>query len=159
MPPHHVDRVDRAIVSRLQVDGRIANVDLAEAVSLSPSACLRRVRALEASGIIAGYRAEVNMLSAGLGLTVFIELRVEGQSQQTAGRIEQALTAIPAVVACYIVSGSADFFVEVAVPDLPSYEQVLLGQILTIPSVVSARSSFAIRTVLSRGPLPLDHWR
>jgi Lrp/AsnC family leucine-responsive transcriptional regulator len=159
MPQHQVDRVDRAIVSRLQVDGRMANVDLAEAVSLSPSACLRRVRALEASGIIAGYRAEVDRLSAGLGLTVFIELRVEGQSQQTAGRIEQALTAIPAVVACYIVSGSADFFVEVAVPDLPSYEQVLLGQILTIPSIVSARSSFAIRTVLSRGPLPLDHWR
>ncbi len=84
---------------------------------------------------------------------------MEGHSQETSARIEQALTSIPAVVACYVVSGSADFFVEVAVPDLPGYEQLLIGQILTIPSIVAARSSFAIRTVLSRGPLPLEHWR
>jgi len=159
MPHAQADRIDRAIVARLQVDGRIANVDLADAVSLSPSACLRRVKALEADGIIAGYRAEVDRLRAGLDLTVFIELRVEGHSKDTAARIEQALTAIPAVVACYMVSGSADFFAEAAVPDLASYEQLLLGQILTIPSVVDARSTSAIRTVLSRGPLPLEHWR
>lgn len=158
--PHHPhDRVDRAIVARLQADGRIANVDLADAVSLSPSACLRRVKALEADGIIAGYRAEVDRIRAGLDLTVFIELRVEGHSRETAARIEAALTSIPAVVACYVISGSADFFVEAAVPDLASYEQLLLGQILTIPSIVDARSTFAIRTVLGRGPLPLDHWR
>jgi len=154
----HTDRVDRAIVSLLQTDGRIANVDLADAVGLSPSACLRRVRALEASGIIAGYRAELDRIQAGLGLTIFIELRVEGHSRDTSTRVEQALTAIPAVVACYLISGSADFFVEVAVPDLASYEQLLLGQILTINSVVDAKSTFAIRSFLSRGPLPLDHW-
>jgi Lrp/AsnC family leucine-responsive transcriptional regulator len=157
VPHPQLDRIDRAIVARLQVDGRLANVDLAEAVSLSPSACLRRVKALD--GIIAGYRAEVDRTRAGLGLTVFIELRVEGHSKETAARIEQALTAIPAVVACYVVSGSADFLVEAAVPDLASYEQLLLGQIQTIPSVVGARSTFAIRTVLSRGPLPVEHWR
>jgi Lrp/AsnC family leucine-responsive transcriptional regulator len=156
---HVPDKVDRAIVARLQRDGRIANVDLADAIALSPSACLRRVKALEASGIIAGYRAEVSRPRAGLGLTVFVGLKVEGQSQATAARIEQALLAIPAVVACYLVSGSTDFLVEVAVPDLAAYEQLLLGQILTIPAVVEAQSTFAIRTILSRGPLPLDHWR
>ena len=156
---HHVDRVDRAIVSRLQVDGRLPNVDLAEAISLSPSACLRRVKALESSGIIAGYRAEVDRVRAGLGLTVFIELKVESHSQQTSAQLEAALTAIPAVVACYLISGTADFFVEVVVPDLAAYEQLLLGQILAIPQVVSAQSNFAIRTVLNRGPLPLDHWK
>jgi Lrp/AsnC family transcriptional regulator, leucine-responsive regulatory protein len=159
MSEHVPDRVDRAIVNRLQGDGRIANVDLADAVALSPSACLRRVKALEASGIIAGYRAEVSRARAGLGLTVFIGLKVEGHSKQSSTRIEQALTAIPAVVACYLVSGSDDFLVEAVVPDLAGYEQLLLGQILTIPSIVEARSTFAIRTVLSRGPLPLDHWR
>jgi Lrp/AsnC family transcriptional regulator, leucine-responsive regulatory protein len=159
MPEHVPDRVDRAIVTRLQRDGRIANVDLADAISLSPSACLRRVKALEASGIIAGYRAEVSRPRAGLGLTVFIGLKVEGQSQETASRVEQALLAIPAIVACYLVSGSYDFLAEVAVPDLAGYERLLLGQILTIPSVVEAQSTFAIRTILSRGPLPLDHWR
>ncbi len=153
------DRVDRAIVSRLQRDGRLPNVELAEAVSLSPSACLRRVKTLESGGIIAGYRAEVDRARAGLGLTIFIELQVEGHSRETSARVEQALTAIPAVVACYVISGAADFFVEAVVPDLARYEQLLLGQILTIPSIVSARSSFAIRTVLGRGPVPLDHWR
>ena len=158
MSEHVPDRVDRAIVARLQRDGRIANVDLADAISLSPSACLRRVKALEASGIIAGYRAEVSRKRAGLGLTVFVGLKVEGQSQETASRVEQALLAIPSIVACYLVSGSIDFLAEVAVPDLAGYEQLLLGQILTIPSVVEAQSTFAIRTILSRGPLPLDHW-
>jgi Lrp/AsnC family leucine-responsive transcriptional regulator len=158
VPDHVPDRLDRAIVTRLQQDGRIANVDLADAVSLSPSACLRRVKALEASGIIAGYRAEVSRLRAGLGLTVFIGLKVEGHSQETSARIEQTLLAIPAVVACYLVSGTSDFLVEAAVPDLTRYEQLLLGQILTIPSVVEAQSTFAIRTILGRGPLPLDHW-
>jgi Lrp/AsnC family transcriptional regulator, leucine-responsive regulatory protein len=158
-PQHAPDKVDRAIVARLQRDGRIANVDLADAVGLSPSACLRRVKALEARGIIAGYHAEVSRAAAGLGLTVFIGLKVEGHSQNTSTRIEESLLAIPAVVACYLVSGTEDFLVEAAVPDLASYEQLLLGEILTIPSVVEARSMFAIRTILSRGPMPLDHWR
>jgi len=159
MPDHVPDRVDRAIVAKLQRDGRIANVDLADAVGLSPSACLRRVKALEASGIIAGYHAEVSRARAGLGLTVFIGLKVEGHSRDTSSHIEQALLAIPAVVACHVTSGTDDFLVEAAVPDLASYEQLLLDQILAIPSVTEARSTFAIRTVLSRGPLPLGHWR
>jgi Lrp/AsnC family transcriptional regulator, leucine-responsive regulatory protein len=159
MPQRSIDYVDRAIATRLQADGRIANVDLAEAIALSPSACLRRVKALEHDGIIAGYRADLNRAKAGLGLTVFVTLKVEQHSRETSTRIEQALTAIPAVVACYITAGSADFLVEAVVPDLAAYEQVLLGQILAIESVTDARSTFAIRTVLSRGPLPLDHWR
>jgi Lrp/AsnC family transcriptional regulator, leucine-responsive regulatory protein len=159
MPDHVPDRVDRAIVARLQRDGRIANVDLADAVALSPSACLRRVKTLEASGIVAGYHAEVSRARAGLGLTVFVGLTVASHSRETSSQVEQALLGIPAVVACYLVSGVDDFLIEVAAPDLASYEQVLLDQILAIPSVTEARSTFAIRTVLSRGPLPLTHWR
>jgi Lrp/AsnC family leucine-responsive transcriptional regulator len=159
MSQYTPDRVDRAIVARLQRDGRIANVDLADVVALSPSACLRRVKALEASGIIAGYHAEVSRAAAGLGLTVFIGLRVEGHSRETSSQIEQALLAIPAVVACYVVSGTDDFLVEAAAPDLAGYEQLLLDQILAIPPVIEAHSTFAIRTVLSRGPMPLEHWR
>jgi Lrp/AsnC family leucine-responsive transcriptional regulator len=159
MSDHVPDRIDRAIVAELQRDGRIANVDLADAVGLSPSACLRRVKALEASGIIAGYHAEVDRARAGLSLTVFIGLKVEGHSRETSSLIEQSLLAIPEVVACYVVSGADDFLVEAAVPDLASYEQVLLDQILSIAPVTEARSTFAIRTVLARGPLPLGHWR
>jgi Lrp/AsnC family transcriptional regulator, leucine-responsive regulatory protein len=157
----HPDRVDRVILERLQVDGRMPNVDLADAVALSPSACLRRVKSLEADGIIAGYRAEVDRTRAGLNLTVFVEIEVAANSAgmpAQVARVEEGLRAVPAVVACYLVSGKADFFVEVAVPDLAAYEQLLFGQILTIPHVSFARSMFAIRTVIERGPLPLEHW-
>ena len=153
------DRTDRAILATLQRDGRIANIDLAEAVSLSPSACLRRVKALEASGIVEGYRAEISRTRAGLGLTAFIGLRAEGHSRETSAQTEQALTAIPAVVACHLVSGADDFMVEVATEDLADYEKVLLDEILAVPAVLTAHSVFAIRTVLSRGPVPLTHWR
>jgi Lrp/AsnC family transcriptional regulator, leucine-responsive regulatory protein len=157
MPGHSYDRTDRAILQVLQQDGRIANVDLAETVSLSPSSCLRRTKALEADGIISGYRAELDRARAGLGLTVFISLKVEQHSRQTSREIETALTAIPAVVACHVVSGEADFFVEAVVPGLADYERLLLDEILAIEPVTDARSMFAIRTVLSRGPLPVDH--
>jgi Lrp/AsnC family transcriptional regulator, leucine-responsive regulatory protein len=159
MPEHVPDRVDRAIVAALQRDGRIANVDLADEVGLSPSACLRRVKALEASGIIAGYHAEVSRAEAGLGLTVFIGLKVQCHSREASSLVEQGLLAIPEVVACHVVSGTDDFLVEATVPDLASYEQVLLDQILAIGPITEVRSTFAIRTVLSRGPLPLTHWR
>jgi Lrp/AsnC family transcriptional regulator, leucine-responsive regulatory protein len=159
VPAYVPDKVDRAIVARLQRDGRIANVDLADAVGLSPSACLRRVKALEADGIIAGYRAEVSRSRANLGLTVFVGLKVDRHSRETSSRVEEALLAIPAVVGCHIVSGGDDFLIEAAVPDLASYEKLLLDQVLAIPGVTEVRSTFAIRTVLSRGPLPLEHWR
>jgi Lrp/AsnC family leucine-responsive transcriptional regulator len=157
MPPLILDSTDRAILEHLQLNGRIANVDLAEAVALSPSSCLRRTKALEAAGLIAGYRAELDRELAGLGLTVFISLKVDQHSRETSRRIENALTDIPAVVACYVVSGEADFLVEAVVPSLGAYEQLLLDRILAIGSVTDARSTFAIRTVLSRGPLPVDH--
>lgn len=152
-----MDDTDRKILTRLQTDGRIANVDLADAVNLSPSACLRRVRALEQSGLIAGYRAELDRAKLGLQLTVFVQIKVEGHSQERSAQMQDRLTSIPAVVACFLISGEADFLVEVAAPTLPAYERILLDQILVIPGVVDARSTFAIRTMKTRGPLPVDH--
>jgi Lrp/AsnC family leucine-responsive transcriptional regulator len=159
MPTNSYDKTDHAILTHLQRDGRIANVDLAEAVSLSPSSCLRRTKSLEADGIIAGYRAELDRERAGLGLTIFIALKVEQHSRETSRQIEDALTAIPAVVALYVVSGEADFLVEAVVPNLGSYEELLLDKVLAIAPVLDARSTFAIRTVLSRGPLPVEQLR
>jgi len=156
MPDYVLDTTDRAILERLQQDGRIANVDLAEAVALSPSSCLRRTKALEAAGLIAGYHAELDRERAGLGLTVFISLKVAQHSRETSRRIEQSLTAIPAIVACYVVSGEADFLLEAVVPSLGEYERLLLDQILAIEAITDARSTFALRTVLGRGPLPVD---
>jgi Lrp/AsnC family transcriptional regulator, leucine-responsive regulatory protein len=156
MPDRGFDKTDRAILTILQREGRIANVELAERVALAPSSCLRRTKALEAAGLIAAYRAELDRQRVGLGLTVFISLRVDQHSRATSRVIEDALTAIPAVVACHVVSGEADFLVEAVVPDLAAYESLLLDHVLAIPAVTDARSTFAIRTVLSRGPLPVD---
>lgn len=156
MPEIEIDRTDRAILAELQRNGRIANVDLAEKVNLSPSSCLRRTKALEASGVIAGYRAELDRERAGLGLTVFVSLKVEQHSRATSNRILAAITEIPAVVACYVVSGEADVLVEAVVPSLAEYESLLLDQLLAVDVVVDARSTFAIRTVISRGPLPVS---
>ena len=156
MPDSAFDTVDRAIVARLQQDGRIANVDLADAVSLSPSACLRRTKALEAAGVIAGYRAEVDRDALGQGLTVFIALRVDQHSRETSRLIEDSLAEIPAIVECHVISGEADFLLEAVVPDLAAYEQLLLDRVLAIGPVRDARSTFVIRTSRSRGPIPVD---
>ena len=102
---------------------------------------------------------QASRTKAGLGLTAFIGLGVQGHSRETSQQVEQALTAIPAVVGCHVVSGSDDFMVEVVVHDLADYERVLLDQVLAIPAVTQGRTTFAIRTVLSRGPVPLTHWR
>jgi Lrp/AsnC family leucine-responsive transcriptional regulator len=154
-----LDSTDLAILEHLQRQGRIANVDLAEAVSLSPSSCLRRTKALEADGVIAGYRAELDRERLGLGVTVFMELTVAAHSRTTSQELEAGLTAIPYVVAVHLVSGDADFLVEAVVPSLAVYEEVLLDRVLAIEKVTAARSIFALRTVLSRGPLPLEHLR
>ncbi len=156
MPDNAFDATDRAIVMHLQRDGRMANVDLADAVSLSPSACLRRTKALEAAGVITGYRADVDRNRVGQGLTVFITLRVDQHSRERSREFEAALMAIPNVVACHVVSGEYDFLVEAVLADLQAYERVLLDQILAIDGVKDARSTFAIRTVASRGPIPVD---
>ncbi|WP_436534578.1 Lrp/AsnC family transcriptional regulator [Actinoplanes sp. HUAS TT8] len=149
------DATDRAILTRLQSDGRIPNIELADAVNLSPSACLRRLRTLEQDGVIAGYRAELDRERLGLGLTIFVQLKVSGHSHEASTQVEAALTAIPAVVACYLISGETDFLIEIAAGSLPEYERILLDQILAVPHVVDARSTFAIRTIKSRGPLPV----
>jgi Lrp/AsnC family leucine-responsive transcriptional regulator len=151
------DAIDRAILRELQQHGRIANNELADLVSLSPSSCLRRTRALEQEGVISSYRAELDRNLVGLGLTVFISLKVAQHSRERSREIEAALIAIPAVVACHVVAGEADFLVEAVVSDLGMYEQILLGEILAIESISDARSSFAIRSALSRGPLPVTH--
>ena len=152
-----LDRVDRRLLETLQREGRLSNAALAERVHLSPSPCLRRVKALEEDGVIEGYRAVLEREAVGLGLTVFVEIKVEGHSDRLAEEIEAAVNAMPEVVACHIVSGAAGFLLEVVVPDLRAYERLLLGSLLKLPAVVDVRSNFAIRTVKAPGPLPLGH--
>ena len=150
-----LDSVDRRMLDVLQADGRISNAALAERLHLSPSPCLRRMRALERSGVIAGYRAVLDREALGLGLTVFVELKVEGHSRHSADTIREALMRTPEVVSAHVVSGTADILAEVAVPDLMAYERLLFDVLLEIPQVVDVRSNFAMRALKPAGPLPL----
>jgi Lrp/AsnC family leucine-responsive transcriptional regulator len=151
-----LDRTDRRILAALQQDGRMANVALAEEVNLSPSPCLRRVKSLEDSGVIEGYRAVLDRRRVGLGLTLFVELKVTGHSDELEASLESAFHEMEEVVAAHLVSGpSADFLLEVVVPDLETYEALLLKRLLTLPSVSTVNSNFAIRTIKANGPLPL----
>ena len=150
-----LDRIDRQMLEILQSEGRISNAALAERLHLSPSPCLRRLRALEQDGVIAGYRAVLDRPKLGLGLTVFVELKVDNHSDETAGAIAAALLAAPEVVSAHIVSGPADFRLEVAVADLDDYEKLLFGTLLKLPNVSDVRSDFVLRTVKAPGPLPL----
>jgi Lrp/AsnC family leucine-responsive transcriptional regulator len=150
-----MDTVDRQMLAILQREGRISNAALAEKLHLSPSPCLRRLRALEHDGVVTGYRAELDRQKLGLGLTVFVELKVEGHSDRSAAAIGEALTAAPEVVSAHIVSGSADFLLEVVVADLAAYERLMFETLLRLPNVSDVRSNFALRIVKSHGPLPL----
>jgi Lrp/AsnC family transcriptional regulator, leucine-responsive regulatory protein len=155
-----IDATDRRILGALQRDGRMSNVALAEEVNLSPSPCLRRLKRLEESGVIAGYRAVLDRRRVGLGLTLFVEIKVTGHSDALASSLETAFNEMEEVVAAHIVSGpSADFLLEVVVPDLEAYEQLLLKKLLTLPGVADVNSNFSLRTIKSSGPLPLGHLR
>ena len=150
-----MDLVDRQMLQILQRDGRISNAALAEQLHLSPSPCLRRLRALERDGLITGYRAELDREKLGLGLTLFVELKVEGHSERNAAAISEALAQTPEVVSAHIVSGTADFLLEVVVKDLRDYERLLFDTLLNLPNVSDVRSNFVLRAVKTAGPLPL----
>ena len=152
-----MDSTDRQMLEILQREGRISNAALADKLHLSPSPCLRRMRALEADGVISGYRAVLDRSKLGLGLTIFVELKVDGHSDRSAAAITERLTAAPEVVSAHIVSGTADFLLEVVVADLAAYERLVFGTLLRLPNVADIRSNFALRTVKPAGPLPLQN--
>jgi len=152
-----LDRYDRGILSALQRDGRLTNVQLAEEIGLSASPCLRRVRTLEEVGVIRGYQATLDAESIGLGLTVFVGVKVERHHEVEAEKFRVRVLALPEVVSAYLVSGESDFLLHVVVPDLRGYERFLTSVLLKLPGVRDIRSNFAIKSIKHQGSLPLDH--
>ena len=157
MPKHDLDTIDCRIVAELQSDGRLSNVELADKVGLSPSPCLRRVKRLERDGYIEGYRAALRRDRVGLGFSVFIGVKIDGHANERAAAFEKAVLEMPEVIACHLVSGEADYFLEVVVPDLADYQRFLVGKLLNLPTVREVRSNIAIQTLKAAAPLPLDH--
>ncbi|MDB5608355.1 MAG: AsnC family transcriptional regulator [Bradyrhizobium sp.] len=157
MPKSDLDAIDSRIIAELQSDGRLSNVELADKVGLSPSPCLRRVKRLEREGYIEGYRAALRRDRVGLSFSVFVGVKIDGHANERALAFEKAVVEMPEVVACHLVSGEADYFLEVVVPDLVDYQRFLVGKLLNLPIVREVRSNIAIQTLKAGAPLPLEH--
>ncbi|WP_207481293.1 Lrp/AsnC family transcriptional regulator [Arenibaculum pallidiluteum] len=157
MPKFRIDRIDRKILDALQRDGRMANNDLAAEVGLSPSPCLRRVKALEDAGVIRTYVALVDPAAVNLPVNVFVNVTLERQVEDRLDAFEAAVMERPEVLECYLMTGEADYLLRVVVPDLPTYERFLKEYLTRIPGIASIRSSFALKQVRYDTALPLHH--
>jgi DNA-binding Lrp family transcriptional regulator len=150
-----LDRYDRAILRLLQEDARTTNTSLAARVNLSESACLRRVRALEESGLIEGYTAMVDQQRAGFPVNVFVSITLDRQSQTGLEAFESAVRRVPEVMECYLMTGEHDYFLRLVVADLADFERVHSQHLTRLPSVARVQSSFAMRTVKRTTSIPL----
>ncbi|MCK0715455.1 Lrp/AsnC family transcriptional regulator [Chromohalobacter sarecensis] len=150
-----LDRYDRQILELLQHHGRINNQELAERIGLSPSPCLRRVRALEDSGLITGYRALVDAKRLGHSLTALLHISMDRHTPERFANFETKVAALPQVQECLLITGQeADYQLKVVVHDMDDYQNLLLNQITRIEGVTGAHSSFVLRRVLEHRPVP-----
>ncbi|HOP16786.1 MAG: Lrp/AsnC family transcriptional regulator [Chromatiaceae bacterium] len=151
-----IDRFDRRILEVLQTEGRISNQELAERIGLSPSPCLRRVRALEDSGVIAGYRAVLDSRKLGLTLLALIHISMDRHTPERFANFEEKVRALPEVLECLLITGQdADYQIKVIVRDMEAYQALLLNKITRIEGVSGVHSSFVMRRVVDTTALPL----
>ncbi len=150
-----LDRYDRATLEALQKNGRISNVQLATAVNLSESTCLRRVRVLEESGMIDRYVALVSQPAAGLPGNVFVHIGLHREEERELAAFEEAVKNIPEVMECYLMTGEFDYLLRVVVRDMADFERLHKESLTRLPGVARVNSSVAIRTVQKTTELPL----
>lgn len=154
-----LDRIDRKILDVLQQDGRIANADLAEKVGLSASACLRRMRALEESGIIDRYVALLDQRKLGRRMDVFVEISLVGQSNEVLEDFERAVSRSAEIMECYLMAGDADYMLRVAASDPNDFERIHREHLARLPGVLRMKSSFAIRPIVRKTAFPMRDTR
>jgi Lrp/AsnC family transcriptional regulator, leucine-responsive regulatory protein len=150
-----IDATDTAILSVLQEDGRITNMNLAERVCLSPSACLRRVRRLEDDGVIDRYVALVGSAAVGRPTSVFVEVSLSSQREEVLDAFEEAIKATPEVIECHLMSGDSDYLIKVQCGDVTKYERIHRQYLAVLPGVTRLKTSFSLRTVLASTALEL----
>jgi Lrp/AsnC family leucine-responsive transcriptional regulator len=151
-----LDSYDKAILNRLQREGRISNQDLAEAVNLSPSPCLRRVRRLEEEGIIEDYVARLNARKLGLKLTALIQISMDKHTPERFDRFEATIADYPEVLECHLITGQdADYLLKVVVADMDDYQQFLLNKITRIEGVSGVHSSFVLKSPRMSTAMPV----
>ena len=150
------DRYDRQILDLLQREGRISNQDLADRVNLSPSACLRRVRALEDSNLITGYRALLDARRLGFSLTALVYISMDRHTPERFAHFESEISQIDEVLECLLITGqSADYQLKIVVADMDAYQELLLQRITRIAGVSGVHTSFVLRRVVDKTALPV----
>ena len=142
-------------MKELQENARLTNVELADRVGLSPSPCLRRVRALESSGAIKGYKAIVDQETVGMPVSVFVMVSLERQIEGALEEFEKRVRELPEVMECYLMTGDMDYLLRVVTRDLQTYEQFLIQDLTKFPGVRGIKSSFALKQVIYRIALPV----
>jgi len=150
-----IDQQDRAILRELMRDGRLTNVELAERVNLSPSACLRRVRAMEEAGLIAGYVMLLNTKLANIAGVAFVSVTLKDQGRATLDRFETAAQRHPEIAECYLIAGSADYLLRVAYRDAADFERIHTKVLTQLPGVLRVQSTLTLRTVKQTTALPV----
>lgn len=149
-----IDRIDRAILLQLQNNARMSNVELANGVGLSPSACLRRVRLLEKSGVIDGYRVQLNASKLDHEVLVLVQITLKGQSSEMLAEFEAAVAKIPQILACFLIAGENDYILRVAARDVASFGELHAAQLSVLPHVLRVESNFVMREVFTRSLAP-----
>lgn len=157
MPKTILDATDRRILGELQADGRLSNQELAERVSLSPSPCLRRVRALERAGVIRRYAAVLDPLQVGLGLLAFVTVKLEKRGKMPVDQFTRAVESWAEVIACYSMTGDMDYLMRVQVEDLEHYSRFVMDKLLKQPGVIDIKTNFVLERVKETTALPLAH--
>ena len=150
-----LDAFDRKILAVLRDNARATNVEIADKVGLSEAPCSRRIRRLEADGVIKGYTARLDPESVGLGFVAYVTLVLDYITASTAQEFVDEIAGIPEVVSCYIVSGSYDAILHVAARDSAAYSDIVFFKLRSIPGVKDVRSAFVMRTIKESPGLPL----
>lgn len=154
-----LDDIDSRILTELQKNGRVPNIELADTVGLSPSQCLRRLRRIEGLGIVRGYTTLLSTEALGLGVTAFTRVSVEKHGHAPTQAFERGVQRIPEVLECYSLTGEADYLLRVVAPDLTGYSDVLTGKVLPLPGVTSVNSALVLREIKHTTTLPLQYAR
>lgn len=151
-----LDKIDKKILERLQVDGRMTNVDLAHEVGISAPPCLRRVRSLEEKGYIKSYHAKVDPVILGYGVTLFALVKLTSQAEKDLKAFEEQVAAWPLVRECHMLAGDVDYILKIVAKDWDNYQDFLTHHLTSAPNVTSVKTSLAVKTAKELAGVPID---
>ena len=150
------DKIDRRLLSELQAEGRITNVELAKRVGLTAPPCLRRMRALEDAGVIRGYHAELDAAKLGFSITVFAMVSLKSQAENDLRAFEEHVAGLPPIRECHMLNGEIDFILKIVAHDLQEFQRFLTAHLTSAPNVEHVKTSPTIRTSKNLPGIPVD---